>query len=82
MKSPTEFCPDNHRNRVDSSGYLGRLIWLDLVHEAADPADMGTKQTRDTAEFQMKDRTSSGPVLFLYEGAGVLRPLQKTKTRG
>ena len=34
----------------------GGLMWLDLVHGLVDPADRGTKQIRDTAEFLIKDQ--------------------------
>ena len=33
----------------------GGLMWLDLANGSVNPADMGTKQIRDTAEFLMKD---------------------------
>ncbi len=46
-------------------------MWIDHVPGEENPADMATKQVRDTAEFEKKNGVISGERPFLYESAEV-----------
>jgi len=53
------------------------LMWMDLVPGGENPADVTTKQVRDTQEFRDKDGIISGLRPFLFESDEVRRLLAK-----
>jgi hypothetical protein len=57
---------------TESKIYSG-LMFLDLVPGGDSPSDLGTKQVRSTAEFQMKTGVLSGKEPHLYMSAAVLK---------
>ena len=60
------------RRYTESKIYSG-LMFLDLVPGGDNPSDLGTKQVRSTAEFQMKTDVLSGKSPHLYMSAAVLK---------
>ncbi len=65
---------------AESKIYAG-LMWMDHVPGEENPADMATKQVRDTSEYNKKSGVISGDGPFLFESAEISAIKRKVETR-
>ena len=57
--------------RYAESKIYSALMWMDHVPGEENPADMATKQVRDTSEFEKKNGVISGEKPYLFESAEI-----------